>query len=176
MKQPRVDFDEVQKAMEDTERDAFDYFLDTETGDVIILSEDILKRARELLSAAIDDEEQAYEAIEFDEEIDIPDWMEEEIDLALDIFLHDRSRYVRIPERDPGRCHTAMTSFAGQLADGELKDRLLAILDGAGAFRRFKDALAPHAAERKQWYRYNAKCSREEIAGWLATVLDSPAE
>jgi len=36
----RIDFDEIQKAREDTEREAFDYFLDRETGEIIILSED----------------------------------------------------------------------------------------------------------------------------------------
>lgn len=167
----RVEFDEIQKAMEDTDRDAFDYFLDKETGDVVILSEDIIRRAQEHLAAAMDDDEQYYDTVEFDEEINLPDWMEDEIGLALKIFLDAANRYIRIPERDPNNCHATMTSFARQLPDNEFKDQLLTLLDGPGAFRRFKDALASHPRERKQWFRYNARSSHEEINKWLTAVL-----
>ncbi len=166
-----IDFDEIQKAMEDTGRDAFDYFLDTSTGDVVILSEDIISRARELLSHHLDDDTDNYEEVEFDEETDLPEWMEDEIDLALDIFLYEKDRYARIPERDPRDCYTAMTEFSAQVANPSLRSRLLSVLDGQGAFRKFKDALAPFPSERKQWYSFNAKSMRNEIAGWLSGVL-----
>lgn len=171
---PNIDFDEIQKAMEDTTRDAFDYFFDKETGEVLILSEDILKRAQDLLASVVDGDEHSYEDIEFDEDIDLPDWMEEEVDLALDIFLNERARYIRIPERDPGACYEAMKSFALQLQDNDLKEHLITLLDGRGAFRRFKDALASNAREKKQWYSYNARCSQEEIRKWLSAVIGAP--
>ena len=87
MKALKIDFDELQKAMEDTVRDAFDYFLDTETGDIVILSEDILRRARGLLSEGFDEDMADYEEVEFDVPVEVPEWMEDEIELALDIFL-----------------------------------------------------------------------------------------
>ena len=37
MKKLKIDFDEIQKAMEDVVRDTFDYFLDIETGEVKVL-------------------------------------------------------------------------------------------------------------------------------------------
>ncbi len=156
--------------MEDTRRDAFDYFLDTATGDIVILSEDIISRAKDLLSEHLDDDADSYDEVELDEETDLPEWMEDEIDLALDIFLYERERYERIPERDPRDCYVAMTEFAGQLANPTLSSRLLSVLGGEGAFRKFKDALAPFPAERKQWYSYNAKSMRNEISRWLSTI------
>jgi hypothetical protein len=170
MKKLNIDFDEIQKAMEDTVRDAFDYFLDFETGDVIILSEDILNKARYILAEDFDEDMADYEEIIFDREYDMPDWIEEEIELALDIFLDEKNRYIRIPERNPGKGFSAMQEFTERLENIQLKEHLLYILDGKGAFRRFKNAIDPFPKEKKAWYGFNAKHSREEIREWLSTI------
>ncbi len=165
-----VDYDEIQKAMEDTVRDAFDYYLDVETGDVVILSEDIIARAKAVLSEEFDEDMSDYCEVEFDRDYDIPDWMEDEVELAVDIFLERNDRYVRIPERMPENVFSAMKEFAEGLENPGLKEELVAILDGEGAFRRFKDALEPYPRERKQWYRFSAKKARREILEWLRSV------
>ena len=167
MKKLNIDFDEIQKAMEDTVRDAFDYFLDSETGDVIILSEDIIGRAHSILAEDFDEDMAEYEEVIFDREHDIPEWMEEEIELALDIFLDKIKRYIRIPERSPGNGFAAMREFTEGLENLQLKDHLLSILDGKGAFRRFKDALDPYPRERKAWYGLNSQKTKREIIEWL---------
>ena len=46
MKKQKVNFDEIQKAMEDVSRDTFDYFLDMVTGEVIAFSEEILSEVK----------------------------------------------------------------------------------------------------------------------------------
>ena len=175
MKKLNIDFDELQKAMEDTEREAFDYFLDAETGDVIILSEDIINRARFILDECLDEDMADYEEVEFDEEHDLPEWMEDEVELALDIFINEKERYARIPERRHRNGYSAMKEFTDGLdKNPKLRDKLSAILDGKGAFRRFKDALAPYPRERKQWYRFNAKVVRDEIMEWLKSIGVEP--
>ncbi|MEJ2697918.1 MAG: UPF0158 family protein [Candidatus Sulfobium sp.] len=166
----KIDFDEVQKAMEDTCRDSFDYFLDTETGDVIILSEDIIRKAHSVLYETLDEDMADYDGVEFDEEIDMADWIEEEVELALDIFLYGGDRYVRIPERQSVSGYDAMKEFAEGLGDIELKNELLGVLDGRGAFRKFKNVLEPRPQERKQWYKFNAKRARDEIVEWLGSL------
>lgn len=170
MKELKIDFDEIQKAMEDTVRDAFDYFLDRETGEVIILSEDIINRAQSLLEEDFDEDLSSYEEVIFDREHDIPDWMEDEVELALDIFLDEGERYVRIPERSAHRGFAAMRSFAESVQDQQLKEQLLIHLDGRGVFRKFKDALEPYPKERKAWYRHNAGQSKKEIEDWLLSI------
>lgn len=170
MKKLQIDFDEVQKAMEDISREAFDYFLDAETGDVIILSEDIIERAKKILCENIDEDMGDFEEVEFDEETDVPDWMEEEIELALDMFLDEKDRYVRIPERNSANAYAAMREFTESLEDMPLQEELRTILNGKGAFRKFKDALAPYPKERKMWYGYNAKSVKKEIGDWLKSI------
>ncbi len=165
-----IDFDEVQKAMEDTVRDAFDYFMDMETGEIIILSEDIIKKARTILEGSYDDDMEDFEEIEVDEEPVIPEWMEDEIELALEIFIYEKDRYIRIPERNPMHGYNTMKAFAETLGNETLKQNVLRILDGKNTFRNFKDALEPYPKERKLWYGFNAKTARDEIKNWLKTT------
>ncbi|OGW25676.1 MAG: hypothetical protein A2X59_02910 [Nitrospirae bacterium GWC2_42_7] len=170
MKKLKIDFDEIQKAAEDTERNAFDYFLDTETGDVIVLSQDIIVRAEQTLEEAYDEDMADFDEVHFDEVTEIPDWMEDEVELALNIFLHDKDRYERIPERIHSNGYSAMKEFSDTIENLQLKEHLLAILDGKGAFRRFKDALEPYPKERKKWYGFNAAFAKKDIEKWLKTI------
>jgi len=166
----RINFDEVQKAMEDIEREAFDYFLDTQTGEVVILSEEILARAEAILTQDWDDDMADYDAVEFDDEVRVPDWAEDEVELALDIFLDHQERYERIPERGSDFVFTAMKEFVGSLAVSGFRSSLAEALEGKGVFRRFKDLLEDHPKERKQWYGYSAKMARKEITEWLESI------
>jgi len=170
----KIDFDEIQKAMEDTEREAFEYFLDMETGEVIILSGDIINKTQEILAESYDDDIGDYEDVELEEVPVIPEWMEDEIELALEIFIYEKERYARIPERNPGYGYNTMKAFAETLENGSLKETLLELLDGKNAFRRFKDSLAPYPKERKLWYGFNAKASRNEIRAWLLSIGIDP--
>jgi DNA-binding NarL/FixJ family response regulator len=126
-----IDFDEIQKAMEDISREAFDYFLDRTTGDVIILSVDIIHRAEKILSESIEDDMEEYDEIEFDQDRGVPDWMEEEIELALEIFLKAEENYIRIPERNSQAGFKAMKEFTETLEDGTLKEELIGIISDA---------------------------------------------
>lgn len=169
-KKMTVDFNEVQKAMEDTARDAFDYFLNRESGEIVILSEDIIRKAQEILEESYDEDIGNFEDVEVEKVPFIPEWMEDEIELALDIFIYEKERYVRIPERCPQYGYNTMKAFAATLEDQALKNTLLELLEGKNAFRRFKDALGSHPKERKLWYGFNAKTARNEIETWLKSL------
>jgi len=169
MKKIRVDFAELQKAAEDTEREAFDYFLDRQTGEIIILSVEIIALAQEILAKSYDEDNADFEDVELDEVPEIPEWMEDEIELALDIFMQEQDCYERIPERRPADTYAAMKAFAEMLEDRQLGVMLSQTLDGQGSFRKFKDLLGPHPKERKLWHGFNAKTVRKEIAEWLAS-------
>src|ERR1700690_2431977 len=129
MKRLKVDLDEIQKAMEDIERDAFDYFLDTETGDVVILSEDIISKAHMILADSFDEDMADYDEVEFDVECIVPEWIEDEVELALDIFVRENGHYERIPERRSSGGYAAMKEFADSLEDSGLKYELQNIID-----------------------------------------------
>lgn len=171
MKKLKVNFDEIQKAMEDVVRDTLDYFLDVETGEVIAFSEEILSEIKSRLYDSDSDEiGDDIEYIEFDEEPDIPDWMEDEVELALDILLDEDGRYIRIPEREPPMAYKTMADFIDTVEDPFLKEELSIALNGKGAFRKFKNVLFNYPKERKRWHGYNAKAMKGEIIEWLSFI------
>ncbi len=171
MKKLKVDFDEIQKAMEDTSRDTFDYFLDLETGEVTTLSEDILSEVKSRLYGSDDSEiGDNIEYIEFDEEPDLPDWMEDEVDLALEILLDKDGRYVRVPRRESSEAYKVMAGFVETVEEPGLKEKLNNALVEKGTFRRFKDVLLDYPKERKRWHGYNAKAMKKVIIGWLEST------
>jgi hypothetical protein len=171
MKKLRVNFDEIQKAMEDVSRDTFDYFIDLETGDVISFSEEILSEIKSRLYDSDSDEiAEDIEYVEFDEEPDLPDWMEDEVEMALEILLDESGRYVRIPERKPPKAYKSIADFIETVEDSVLREKLSRILDGKGAFRRFKGVLIDYPKERKRWHGYNAKVMKKEIIEWLKSL------
>jgi len=175
-KKLEIDFDEIQKAMEDISRDSFDYYLDRETGEVIPFSEELLQEVQAKLYACDSDEiEDDVEYIEYDEEPEeLPEWMEDEVELALEILLDEENRYVRVPERSNAAAFESMAKFIGTVEDPVLAEELSAALNGKGAFRRFKDVLVGHPKERKRWHGFNAKEMKKEIVGWLDSIGIQP--
>jgi len=177
VKKLKVNFDEIQKAMEDVLRDTFDYFFDTETGEVIAFSEEIVKGIKSRLFDDTDEYEEAdeeFEYVEYDEEPDIPGWMLDEVELALEILLDESGRYMRIPERSSNEAYRSMAEFIEKVENPLLKNELAESLDGRGAFRKFKDALVPHPKERKRWHGYNAKVMKRQITEWLRSIDVEP--
>lgn len=171
----KVNFDDIQKAMEDVTRDTFDYFLDTDTGEVISISEEIMKEiACRLYDTDFEDMDEDIEYIEFDEEPDLPDWMFDEIDLALEVFLNKDGQYVHVPERKASIAYQTMADFSKTVSDLIIREELNHALNGKGAFRKFKDILINYPKERKQWHGHNAKAMKREIREWLNSIGIKP--
>ncbi|GMT47696.1 MAG: hypothetical protein IEMM0007_1262 [bacterium] len=163
-----VNYDEIQRAMEDIKRDRFDCFLDLETFKVVVLSVAALNEALMTLYGKTSPD---YEKdVVFDSEVnldaELSDSSEEALDIALSILM-DEQRYLRIPERSADEAFNVMKSFINTVAAPELSDRLRSALNGAGSFKRFKDALLSDKKERKRWHGYNAKAMKRVIAEWL---------
>lgn len=175
VKELKVNFDEIQKAMEDVARDTFDYFLDLETGEILTFSEEILREVKARLyeddAEEISDE---VEYIEFDEEPEIPDWMEDEVELALEILFDTKERYPRIPERTSAAAYQSMVEFIEAVDDTAIRVELSAALDGKGAFRKFKDILLDYPKDRKKWHGYNTKAIKKETIEWLRSLGVEP--
>jgi hypothetical protein len=177
MKLLKIDFDKIQKAMEDVVRDAFDYYLDLRTGEVIALSEDILDAVESrLYEGDFDEIEDSIEYIEFYDEPALPFWMEDEVECVLDVILDKIGRYVRIPERYSSEAHRVMREFLEEVEDPVLKRALNNAISGKGAFRRFKDALINYPKERKRWHSYNARAMKKVITGWLKSLGVEPVQ
>ena len=165
MKLLRVDFNAIQKAMEDVSRDKFDYFLDLESGEVMTISQDILDNAEHIL----------YQDGSPSEEYDLPESAEDEVELAIKIFS-DEKRYVRIPERDTSEAYNLMREFAEEIAELKPHDKLTDALNSANAFSGFKKTLSGFPAYRGKWYAFNAKAMKKKIAEWLESVGVKPEQ
>jgi len=175
MKKLKVNFEDIQKAMEDVSRDTFDYFLDLETGEVITFSEEILREVETKLSVDdYEDIEDDIEYIEFDEDPDLPDWMADEVELALEILFGEDERFIRIPKRASSMAYESLFRFIETVEDASLGKELSSALDGKGAFKRFKDVLLAHPKERKRWHGYNAKAMKRAIIEWLRSIRIDP--
>jgi len=167
-----VDFTEIQEAMEDVSRDAFDYFLDLETGEVITVSLDMLEKAEGTLYKSND------EVIDADKELDgydMPEWIEKEVELAIKIFS-EKDRYVRIPERESYETYNLMKRFVEGIDELHPYERLADSLNGKGAFGRFKKVLADYPAYREKWFASNANAMKKEINEWLESIGVKPEQ
>src|SRR6187399_1887816 len=53
------------------------------------------------------------------------------------------------------------------IADPDIQGRLMAAIDGKGAFRRFKDVLMAFAPERERWFAFRSERLRVFMEAWL---------
>ncbi|RJQ41497.1 MAG: hypothetical protein C4550_01670 [Nitrospiraceae bacterium] len=170
MKLLKIDFNEIQKAMEDVSRDAFDYFLDIETGSVVTISVDALERVKGSLykgDELID--ESSLEAY------DMPEWIEDEVELAIRIFS-EKQRYVRIPERESKEVYALMKKFTEGIDELRPHDELSDALNSHDSFSRFKKTLSIFPEYKKKWFALNAGAMRKTITEWLASIGIKPEQ
>jgi hypothetical protein len=84
--------------------------------------------------------------------------------------------YLRV---DPVRSHEQyrwMEQFIATVGDDGLRRSLLDAIEGTGAFRRFKSALASSAEERERWYSFRGERLRAFMEAWLTARGIAPVE
>lgn len=92
------------------------------------------------------------------------DWpSEEEIDAGL-----EGGHLIHVEPLGSSVEYGWMAEFAASVGDARLRDRLGVALDGHGAFRRFKNVLLDHAAERERWFAFRDERVRGAAREWLA--------
>lgn len=60
-----------------------------------------------------------------------------------------------------------MAEFASSVDDARLRERLEITLDGRGAFRRFRNVLLDHPAERRRWFAFRDERLHAAAREWL---------
>jgi uncharacterized protein UPF0158 len=138
----RVDLQELRFAMEDASYE-HRYFLDTETGELILVSE------------LFEDEEAQRQLAEIDEA--------------------EPGRFLRVPRADSREGYDDMQDFIDTVSDEHLQELLDVAIQGRGAFRRFKDVLAPHPGEQQRWFDFQAARLDARAREWLAEEGCEPA-
>ncbi|MFW6271199.1 MAG: UPF0158 family protein [Bacillota bacterium] len=107
-----------------------------------------------------------YELREAEEDIDItdyPEWQQESIKTAIEILTTDN--YIKLPEDNEIDDYGIMEDFCFSIEDKELRNQMLEVINGKGAFRRFKDKIYEYDLA-DDWYEYQEKRFREIAVDW----------
>ncbi len=78
--------------------------------------------------------------------------------------------FVPVPQADPHEAYEQMVDFAATVQDPHLRELLDVALDGRGAFRRFRDVLAPYPDERERWFDFRDDGTRKQVDAWLESL------
>jgi hypothetical protein len=168
MKKLPVEMSELLFAFEDASWMANRY-LDTETGQVVMITDEIHSRLEELYEQAYEiDPESPPELEVLLENGDLQDWQKEAVLEADQVETGYGSRFIRVPNADSHAGYRDMERFIGTIGDERLKDRLWRAIEGRGAFRRFKDVLFAYPDERESWFEFKDRRLEKRVIGWLA--------
>ncbi len=153
MKKLKLDLENIINAMENQSylNEIYSY-LDTQTGEVLSAGADIFRM--------IEDDAT-------DEMKDLPDWQQDEIEIAKKILQDENDRYIEIPKHESFESYRHMEIFVEIINETELKEKLLIALDGKGAFRRFKNVLEHYPEQREQWFKFKHELMVNEVSRWL---------
>ncbi|MEW6374614.1 MAG: UPF0158 family protein [Thermodesulfobacteriota bacterium] len=152
MKKLKVDVEDIAMIMDNQDRFGSQYYLDTETGEVLAIPEELM--------SAIDEGESGE---------DLPGWELEVLPQAKEIF-EGSDRYQEIPIRPSYEGYNLMVQFAEGVTDLRIQRELSIALDGKGAFRRFKNVLRGYPEVEKEWFKFKAERDKEEVKGWLESI------
>lgn len=93
------------------------------------------------------------------------------VDGVADPTMHSRIMsdplYLRVDPVSSREQYRWMEHFIAEVEEPELKEMLLAAIDGKGAFRRFKDVLIGYPVDRERWFTFRSARLRECMEGWL---------
>jgi predicted nucleotidyltransferase len=147
-KRLKVDLPGLMAAFEDASWET-SHYLDLETGEIIMLT----------------DEELRY--VEEPPDWSLPEWQQEAVEQAEEIWLDGGQRYLRVPDADSGEGYGDMEDFIVTVEDEHLRELLWVAIQGRGAFRRFKDVLYDYPRERKRWFSFGDTQVRRRVLDWL---------
>ncbi len=125
-------------------------FVDLDSGEVVSVAQDLLPDAENAESE--------------DEELDIPDWQEDEWTLAKRIRFHF-DRFKRLPSKYDVHEWDIMRRFAESVRDRRIAAELEDAIRGAGAFRMFKSTLRRYKIEQ-QWYAFRTTALEDIARDW----------
>ena len=132
----------------------FRRFLDTETGEIMHLDEDLALQ------------------FEHDEEVEYDDqmaWEREELQ-QLRAMQDDPDRYEEIPVIEPEEAVGEMLEFAETIKDAKLKASAKRALKSADSNGKFTQFLAKHPKEKLRWRAFHEAWLLEKARSWLTSL------
>lgn len=151
MKRLKVDIEDIAICMDDQDRYDYEYYLDTDTGEVVHMSGELLRALDE--GRSLEELPEEGEMVEQAKEI-----------------LSGSDRYKEIPVWASKEAYHLMLEFTESIADSKLKGKVASTLHGKGAFRKFEETMTGYPEAEKEWYRFKADRDRERVKNWLEGI------
>jgi len=95
---------------------------------------------------------------------DYPEWQHEALASAQKV--RDSSDFLPLPGQFDIHEYAIMEKFCYSVSDQNISNELSILIQGSGAFRRFKDAIRQHGFEN-DWYRFRDQALEEIAVEWL---------
>ena len=155
----KIDWAELERAFETGGTDLMEtrFYLDLETGDVVMVLGEVARY------------------VEDPPDHELAEWMQHELQVARQVDEGYGTRYIDVPEADSRAGYRDMEEFMYTVRNSHVRDLLDHAIRGRGAFRRFKDVLAEHPAERERWFAFKDRCVYERMVDWLESEEIEPA-
>ncbi len=156
-----VDLAEIADLMS-TSFDENHVYLDTHTGDVVALPD-------ELIGPLLDDPDEPPD-------LHLPAWEAELIPLARAVANDEADRFVELPEPDGREDYDIMRKFAEGVESPAARERLLDALRGPHPSRNLRRALDNCSELVKPWHAYRDAEHERLAREWLAELGIEPVE
>jgi hypothetical protein len=140
-----VRLNDIVNALE-SQFEGFSSYLELDTGKVETVSDELLGKAED-----------------GGEEPDLPDWDEDDWELAQRIVSSDR--FLALPSKFDVHEWGIMESFTYSVESDHIREDLLNSIHGAKAFRRFKDTVHRHDIET-EWFAFRMEALRQIAIEW----------
>jgi hypothetical protein len=153
------------------------YYLDLETGRVILVTSEARRIVESAPRPAPDEESDGLAPYPCTAS-GLSGWLLKAIEDAAQVDADAGGRYVAIPTEDSHAIYQDMQEFVGTVESEALRERLWAAVQDRGAVRLFRDILSRYPEERRRWFEYEQESTLQRILDWLATrgVEPSPGE
>ncbi|MCI0710043.1 MAG: UPF0158 family protein [Chloroflexi bacterium] len=156
-----IDLDELVFAFDSRMLEA-EYYLNTKTGEILLVSEEG-RRDLERLS----EQAQSLEHLEELIKQKIPAGIQDEV-ITLARFEAEEDDYILVPTTPSYAGYQDMEEFIQTVSNVALQNMLQEAIQGKGAFRRFKDALLDAPEERERWFKFKEAAMEQRVREWLA--------
>jgi len=145
---------------DDFTREINKYYLDTQTGEIIIIDS--------MLQSQWEDEGEIKKE-------DLAQWQQESYDEMMAVFNDvDEERYHGIPSVDVGESANIMRKFIHTVQNEKIADELFETLQGPKSFRRFRAVLNKYYEVRNNYHNFKEKCYLESLEEWLKEIGIKP--
>jgi hypothetical protein len=78
-----------------------------------------------------------------------------------------QEHWVRVEPLPSSEAWEVRASFARNIEDSKVREAVMQVLSGRGAFSRFRQAVDAHEATRQAWHAFHDREMRERAIAWL---------